>query len=133
MTTSTFYPFQTATTTYQAPYNAQAQQYAAKSHLVVDEGESGKGSIIYDLQGKLTGNRWLRHPLKVVIDADENEFVISEPQTHIHAAGATTDEAESEFRRIFAGYLDILSQQEATLSPKLRKQLNYLRSMITEL
>lgn len=133
MTSVTLYLFQTAATPYQPPYYGQAQQFAPKSTIVIDEGESGKGSIIYDLQGKLINSRWLRQPLKVVIDADENEFVISEPQTHIHAAGETIAEAESEFRRIFAGYLDILSQQEDKLSLKLRKQLNYLRSLIMEL
>jgi predicted RNase H-like HicB family nuclease len=132
MITSTFFPFQTVTTTYQVPYTAQAPQYAAKSRFVVDEGESGKGSIILELQGKLIDKRWLRHPLNVVIDADENEFIISDPRTHIHAAGATIAEAESEFRRVFAGYLDVLSQQEDKLSPKLRKQLHYLRSLIME-
>jgi hypothetical protein len=48
----------------------------------------------------------------------------------MHAAAPTEAEALEAFRRIFSGYLDVLSSRESRLDPYLREQLAYLRSYI---
>jgi hypothetical protein len=83
------------------------------------------------LYGLLPDGRRLAKPLKVVIEYDEEEVVVSEPYFHIHASAPTEEEAIKAFRRVFAGYLDFLSAQENSLGTELYKQLQYLRSYIT--
>lgn len=82
------------------------------------------------IDGPLSEGRRLAHPLKVLLEYDDGEVVVSEPHFHIHASGPTEAEAIAAFRRIFSGYLDVLSSREETLSVHLRDQLQYLRSSI---
>ncbi|MGB8348676.1 MAG: hypothetical protein WCD86_27600 [Ktedonobacteraceae bacterium] len=82
------------------------------------------------IDGFLSDGRWLAHPLNVLIEYDEDEVVVSEPRFHIHASAPTEAEAIASFRRIFSGYLDLLSSREGVLSSHLHDQLEYLRSMI---
>src|SRR5947209_3730387 len=82
------------------------------------------------LSGLLPGNRRLAKPLTVSIEYDDDEVVVSEPRFAIHASGPTEADAIAAFRRIFSGYLDVLSSQEEMLSIPLRHQLHYLRSYI---
>jgi predicted RNase H-like HicB family nuclease len=82
------------------------------------------------ISGTLPDRRWLAHPVIVLVEYDDGEFVVSEPHFHMHASASTEAEAVEAFRRIFAGYLDVLEAEEETLSPRLREQLQYLRSCI---
>ncbi len=84
------------------------------------------------LFGPLPYGRQLACPLSVVVDYDDEteEFIVSEPCFHIHASASTEAEAIESFRRVFSGYLDVLTAQEERLSPHLREQLQYLRSCI---
>jgi hypothetical protein len=82
------------------------------------------------LVGALPNGRRLAHPLTVVVEYDEDEVVISEPRFHMHASASTETEALAAFRRIFSGYLDVLSAREEKLDPYLHEQLAYLRSYI---
>lgn len=74
--------------------------------------------------------RRLSHPIIVKIEDDDGEFVVSELKYHIHGVGPTIQEAIEAFKRIFSGYLDILSEEEDNLSPYMYEQLEYLRSAI---
>lgn len=82
------------------------------------------------IDGFLSDGRCLAHPLQVLVERDDGEVVVSEPRFHIHASAPTEAEAIEAFRRIFSGYLDLLSSREEMLSAHLRDQLDYLRSMI---
>ena len=82
------------------------------------------------ISGALPEGRWLAHPLTVLVEYDDGEFVVSEPHYHMHASASTEEEAIEAFRRIFSGYLDVLEAEEETLSLRLREQLQYLRSCI---
>ncbi len=82
------------------------------------------------IAGALPDGRWLASPLTVVIEYDEEEVVVSEPRFHIHASASTEADALASFRRIFSGYLDMLSTREEKLDPYLCEQLAYLRSYI---
>ncbi|MHB8598686.1 MAG: hypothetical protein ACYDER_17955 [Ktedonobacteraceae bacterium] len=82
------------------------------------------------IAGALPDGRWLASPLTVVIEYDEEEVVVSEPRFHMHASASTEAEALSSFRRIFSGFLDVLSAREEKLDPYLHEQLAYLRSYI---
>ena len=82
------------------------------------------------IDGRLSRGRWLAHPLNVLIEYDDGEVVVSEPRFHMHASAPTEAEAIEAFRRVFSGYLDVLTAQEATLGSSLREQLEYLRSCI---
>jgi hypothetical protein len=99
------------------------------------EADGDKG-ILVPLIGALPGGRELAHPLMVRIveedceEGEEREFLVAEPEYHIHAVGATIPEALEAFRRIFSGYLDILSEEEEKLSSYMYGQLEYLRSAI---
>ncbi|MEO8953963.1 MAG: hypothetical protein ABI465_05305 [Ktedonobacteraceae bacterium] len=81
------------------------------------------------LYGSLPNGRMLTKPLRVMVDYDEEEVVVSEPYFHMHASAPTEAEAVEAFRRIFSGYLDILTAQEK-LGANLREQLKYLRSYV---
>ena len=85
---------------------------------------------VYSLDGPLPGGRYLASPLTVLIEYDDGEFIVSEPRFHMHASASTKMEALAAFRRIFSGYLDVLTSQEETLGTHLREQLQYLRSAI---
>jgi hypothetical protein len=82
------------------------------------------------LYGSLPGNREFVKPLTVFIEYDDGEVIVSESLFHMHASGPTEADAIAAFRRIFSGYLDILSSQENMLSTHLHGQLQYLRSYI---
>ena len=81
-------------------------------------------------QGPLPYGRWLTNPIVVLIEDDDGEFVVSELKFYMHASGSTIAEAIEAFKRIFSGYLDVLSSEEDTLGVYLRKQLEYLQSII---
>ncbi len=87
-------------------------------------------TIFVSITGPLPGGRWLTYPIVVKIEDDEGEFVITELKYHMHGEGSTIPEAIEAFRRIFSGYLDILSEEEDNLSSYLHEQLEYLRSAI---
>ena len=82
------------------------------------------------ITGLLPGGRRLTRPLTVAVEHDDGEVIVSEPLFHMHAAAPTEAEALEAFRRIFSGYLDVLSSRESRLDPYLREQLAYLRSYI---
>lgn len=86
--------------------------------------------IFISVGGQLPGGRWLSHPIIVKIEDDDGEFVVSELKYHMHGEGSTILEAIEAFKRIFSGYLDILSEEENNLSSYMYEQLEYLRSAI---
>ena len=86
--------------------------------------------IFFLLDGPLPEGRWLTHPIMIKLEEDDGEFVVSEPRYFMHASGSTVQEAIQAFKRIFSGYLDILSEEEENLSEYMHEQLQYLRSTI---
>jgi hypothetical protein len=82
------------------------------------------------IAGSLPDRRWLTYPIVVKIEDDDGEYVVTELKYHMHGEGSTIPEAIEAFRRIFSGYLDILSEEEDNLSPYLHEQLEYLHSAI---
>jgi predicted RNase H-like HicB family nuclease len=82
------------------------------------------------IAGSLPGRRWLTYPIVIKIEDDDGEYVVTELKYHMHGEGSTIPEAIEAFRRIFSGYLDILSEEENNLSSYLHEQLEYLRSAI---
>lgn len=82
------------------------------------------------ITGSLPGGRRLIRPLRVTVEYDDGEVIVSEPLFHMHAVAPTEAEATNAFKRIFSGYLDSLTRREKTLGPQLYDQLNYLRSII---
>lgn len=86
--------------------------------------------VFISIGGPLPDGRWLSHPIIVKIEDDYGEFVVSELKYHIHGEGSTVLEAIEAFKRIFSGYLDILSEEEDNLSIYMHEQLEYLRSAI---
>lgn len=101
-----------------------------KEHARMYEVEQEQPPIVYMLDGLLSEGRRLAHPLAVEIEHDDGEVVVSEPHFHIHASAPTQAEAIAAFRRIFSGYLDVLTAEEKILGTHLREQLEYLRSVI---
>jgi len=82
------------------------------------------------IDGPLPEGRLLAHPIVVKIEDDDGEFLISEPHFSIHASGPTLLGTIEAFKRVFSGYLDVLSEDEEILGIALRRQLEYLRSAI---
>ena len=87
-------------------------------------------TIFLSIAGSLLGRRWLTYPIIVKIEDDDGEYVVTELKYHMHGEGSTIPEAIEAFRRIFSGYLDILSEEEDNLSSYLHEQLEYLRNAI---
>ena len=88
------------------------------------------GPHIFFIEGPLPEGRRLTHPIVVKLEEDDGEFIVSEPRYHIHGTGMTKKDAIEAFKRIFSGYLDILSEEEENLSSYMYGQLEYLRSVI---
>lgn len=109
--------------TYRATTNEYSQQLVASTAQL--------GPMRVTLTGRLSDRYRLERPLMVTIEDDDGQFIVAEDEFSIHGVGADQTEALTTFRRIFAGYLDVLSGREATLGAHLRNQLAYLRSMIT--
>ena len=86
--------------------------------------------VFVSLTGQLPGERQLLRPITIKIEDDDGEFVVSEPLYHIHGEGPTIPEAIEAFKRIFSGYLDVLSEEEGNPSSYMDEQLEYLRSVI---
>lgn len=86
--------------------------------------------IFVTLTGLLSAGRYLSRPLMVKIENDDGEFLVSELKYYIHGEGPTVLEAIGAFKRIFSGYLDVLSEEEGNLSSYMYEQLEYLRTMI---
>jgi hypothetical protein len=83
------------------------------------------------ISGPLPGGRRFAGQFNVLIDHDDGEVVVSEPRFHIHASGSTVTEALTAFRRVFSGYLDVLSSEEKDLDSYMLEQLQYLRANIS--
>jgi hypothetical protein len=92
--------------------------------------EQTRPPIFTSLIGQLPGGRRLVSPIVVKVEDDCGEFVVSDLKYHIHGEGPTIPEAIEAFKRIFSGYLDVLSEEENNLSPYMHEQLAYLRSSI---
>lgn len=89
-----------------------------------------QSAIFIPLSGSLSEKRWLSYPIIVKIEDDCDEFIVSELKYHIHGVGPTIPAAIEAFKRIFSGYLDILSEEKDNLSAYMYEQLKYLRSAI---
>lgn len=88
--------------------------------------------IYITLDGPLAGDRRLAHPIVVKMEEDDGEVLVTEPNFFIHASGPTIVEAIETFKRVFSGYLDVLSLEEETLGAYLQAELEYLRSVILD-
>lgn len=80
------------------------------------------------ITGSLPYDRHLTRPLRIDVEWDEFNWLVSEPEFNMHAVGPTAEEAVEHFRAIFSGYVDVLTERERTLGPALTAQLTYLRS-----
>lgn len=87
-------------------------------------------SRVMVIDGSLPYGRRLRKPMAVLIERDEYEVLVSESVFHMHAGGDTEADAIDAFRGIISGYVDVLSDREATLGPALTAQLAYLRDFV---
>src|SRR2546429_574946 len=67
--------------------------------------------------------------VSLLIEHDDGEVLVSETRYHIHATGATKDEALEAFWRVFYGYEGVLAESEEQLGEPLRKQLQYIREV----
>ena len=119
----------TATVATQSPHTDSNVRFLADSSSTFQPPRQ-RQTVITNIDGPLPGGRHLVHPITVVIEFDDGEVVVSEPEFHMHASAPTENEALNAFRRILSGYLDSLARREKTLGPQLRDQLNYLRSVI---
>jgi predicted RNase H-like HicB family nuclease len=86
--------------------------------------------IFVSIDGALPDGRWLAQPVVVQIEDDNGEIIVCEPHFNMYASGSTVQEAVEAFKRIFSGYLDVLSEDEESSGTYLHEQLEYLRSTI---
>lgn len=93
------------------------------------------GPFFAYIGGPLPEGRWLT-PIQVkIVEEDgepeeDREFVVTETKYYMHGTGETITEAIEAFKRILSHYLDGLAKREHRLSPQMREQLEYLRSVI---
>jgi hypothetical protein len=90
---------------------------------------------LFLIEGLLPNGGWLMPTWVKVVEEDieegeEKEFVVIETKYYMHGAGETISEAADAFKRIVSQYLDGLTKRENHLSPQMREQLEYLRSVI---
>ena|SRR5438128_1793072 len=94
------------------------------------EQEQPLSPLVTTIDGLLPEGKRLIHPLVVLIEDDDGEFLVTELNFYMHAVGTTIPEAIAEFKRILSDELDVLTTDEDKLGPRLRAQLHYLRKMI---
>lgn len=82
------------------------------------------------IDGALPYGRRLTRPIRILIEDDDGELIVSEPVFHMHAGGPTESEAIEAFKRILSGYIDVLESREDALAEALRDQLDYLHSSV---
>lgn len=82
------------------------------------------------IDSSLPDGKWLICPLVVQIQRENGEVLVSEPHFYMHAVGSTVAEAIAEFKRILVDELEQLDHDEKKLGPHLKRQLQYLRSII---
>lgn len=83
------------------------------------------------LSGQLSADKVINEALDVVIDYEDDEYIVSEPRFHIHGTGPTQNEAIAAFMRIISQIYDDLSEEADHLSKRMQAQLSYLQSKIT--
>jgi hypothetical protein len=82
------------------------------------------------LAGELPNGKRLARPIAVWIVEEEEGIIVTEPQYHIHASGDCVEEAFENFRWVLVDSLSLLEEDESSLGPHLRGQLDYLRSIV---
>ena len=65
--------------------------------------------------------------ISLSITHENGEVLVSEQAFHIHATGATKDEALANFWQVFYGYEEVLEQDRHELGPRLIAQLDYIQ------
>ncbi|HVC79685.1 MAG TPA: hypothetical protein VNL35_04185 [Chloroflexota bacterium] len=105
-------------------------QSETAGRAVIDRTPSREPARLIEIDGTLPYGRRLCRPMPVVIEWDDREILVSEPNFQMHAGGATVDEAIAAFRRIISGYVDVLEGEESQLGEGAAAQLAYLRSFI---
>ena len=98
---------------------------------IIEPGTSSRSARLTFIDGALPYERRLRHPLMILIEQDDEEVLVSEPEFQMHAGGTTEAAAVAAFRAIISGYLDVLASREQTLGDAARDHLAYLRSIIS--
>jgi hypothetical protein len=109
---------------------SQAEQEEPQEKTLPIDWHFSTPQTFQTITGPLPGGRRLSRRLTVVIKADDEEIVVSEPRFHLHAVGTTLSEALTEFRRILSEELDELTADEEELGPRLQAELQYLRDLI---
>lgn len=118
--------------------NGTAVILAAENTIVTQSTSQGShyGHISFHMQpymrmveGPLRGNRYLRSTA-VWILLDEGQYIVTEPRYHMHAVGATVDEALDDFLSVIADEFDIVLEERGPLSPRLQSQRSYLQSVV---
>jgi len=67
--------------------------------------------------------------IRLLIEHDGDEVLVSESRFHIHATGSTKEEALENFWRVFFGYEEVLTKDENALSEYMQAQLKYVREV----
>ena len=80
--------------------------------------------------GSLPDGRELTHSIVIRVEHDDGEILVSETKYALHASASTLPAAITEFKRVLAEELDLLSADEEQLGPRLQAQLHYLRTLI---
>ncbi len=99
------------------------------------KGDSGYMSItsqptFITIGGSLPDGRELTHSIVIRVEHDDGEILVSETKYALHASASTLPAAITEFKRVLAEELDLLSADEEQLGPRLQAQLHYLRTLI---
>lgn len=106
------------------------EQSETAGRAVIDRTPSRESPRLIDIDGALPYGRRLCRPMPVMVERDDSEILVSEPNFQMHAGGATVDEAVAAFRRVISGYVDVLEGEESQLGEGATAQLAYLRSYV---
>lgn len=68
------------------------------------------------------------HDISILIQRDQDGFLVSESRFHIHSTGSTRNEAIAAFWAVFAMTGELLAKEDS-LSPYMAEQLAYIRAV----
>ena len=126
-------------TTGETGYNSKLDYELPVELHTTDEAASKNGANLVEqhyplnvaLSGKLSADKVINDALDVVIDYEDDEYIVSEPRFHIHGSGPTQAKAIEAFIRIISQIYDDLNEEADHLSKRMQAQLGYLQSKIT--
>lgn len=73
----------------------------------------------------------LDQPIEVQVERYGNGYLVTDENVNRHGVGPTIEDARRNYEEILLGYFESLSRRQERLSPRLKRDLEFLRHTIS--